>query len=29
MLHFYKDGKDLGQAFVNMNIKDGILYPFV
>jgi hypothetical protein len=28
-LHFYKDGVDLGQAFMNMNIKDGVLYPFV
>jgi len=28
-LHFYKDGVDLGQAFMNMNIKDGFLYPFI
>jgi hypothetical protein len=28
-VHFYKDGKDLGEAFVNREIRKGTLYPFI
>ena len=28
-IHFYKDGNDLGQAFIQQEIKEGCLYPFV
>jgi hypothetical protein len=29
VISFYKDGHDLGQAFVHTNIKEGGLYPFI
>ena len=29
IINFFKDGNDLGQAFVQTEIKDGFLYPFL
>lgn len=29
IVHFYKDGNDLGQAFVDKEVKRGYLFPFV
>ena len=28
-LNFFKDGNDMGQAFVEEEIKEGFLYPFI
>lgn len=28
-IHFFKDGKDLGEAFVHKEIRKGTLYPFI
>jgi hypothetical protein len=29
VMNFYKDGLDLGQAFVTTDLKHGVLYPFI
>lgn len=29
MINFFKDGNDLGSAFIMREIQDGFLYPFV
>ena len=29
MINFYKDGNDLGSAFIMKEIQDGYLYPFI
>ena len=29
IVNFFKDGMDLGQAFVSRELKYGTLYPFV
>jgi hypothetical protein len=28
-LNFYKDGNDLGQAFIHPTLKEGEFYPFI
>lgn len=29
IINFYKDGKDLGEAFNNRELKEGYLFPFL